>query len=132
MDGNEAPPVLDRDVAEPGKRPEMVVGAQRAHADAGIVDQDVEPPEMLRCASGGLRAGVLVGEIERQWQNDAVAMFLPEAVRQRLKALLVAVHQRHAVSVAGERLGHGRAEAAGRAGQQYALREGRVHRGRSP
>ena len=89
-------------------------------------------PKCSAARPGGLRAGLLVGEIERQRQYHAVAVFLPETVRQRLEALLVDIHQRQPVPVAGKRLRHGRAEAAGRAGQQGGLGERRVHSGRSP
>ena len=98
--------------------PRLGVGPDRAHADAGVVDDGFDGAEALRAS---LRPPA--GSRLRARAAPAIAMQAPvpdwHSAFRRSERGHVAVHRRDLVAVGEQRLRHHSADAAGGAGQQH-------------
>src|SRR3954462_10448277 len=97
-----------------GHASEQVVGG-----DAGVVDQDVDLPEVGWQALQPLAEGLGLGDVERQRPGAAPAGV--DVGGERLELLLVARRHHHPRPLEGQELGDGLADPLGGAGHQGGL-----------
>ena len=86
---------------------------RRRHADAGAIDQNVEPPERRHDLIDGTAAGLRLRNVERKFFRRVGEWRLGDQPRE---AAVVDVDRRDFRAGASERARHHAAHAAGRAG----------------
>ena len=86
---------------------------RRCHADAGAIDQDVEPPERRHDLIDGTAAGLRLRNVERKFFRRVGEWQLGDQPRE---AAVVDIDRRDFRAGAGKRARHHAPHAAGRAG----------------